>query len=38
LRQIIAEGQKREATTLLRAVKLYLDKRLDVYWGTVKEV
>jgi formyltetrahydrofolate deformylase len=38
LRQIIAQGQKLEATTLLRAVKLYLDKRLDVYWGTVKEV
>jgi formyltetrahydrofolate deformylase len=38
LRQIIDAGQKLEATTLLRAVKLYLDKRLDVYWGTVKEV
>jgi formyltetrahydrofolate deformylase len=38
LRQIIDEGQKLEAKTLLRAVKLYLDKRLDVYWGTVKEV
>jgi hypothetical protein len=38
LKEIVAEGQKLEATTLLRAVKLYLDKRLDVYWGTVKEV
>ncbi|HVV01268.1 MAG TPA: formyltetrahydrofolate deformylase [Verrucomicrobiae bacterium] len=38
LRHIIAEGQKREAATLLRAVKLYLEKRLDVYWGTVKEI
>ena len=38
LRQIVATGQKLEATTLLKAVKLYLQKRLDVYWGIVKEV
>jgi formyltetrahydrofolate deformylase len=38
LKEIVNEGQRREAATLLRAVKLYLDKRLDVYWGTVKEV
>ncbi len=38
LKQIIAAGQKIEAATLLKAVKLYLDKRLDVYWGVVKEV
>ena len=38
LKQIVAAGQKLEAATLLKAVKLYLDKRLDVYWGTVKEV
>ncbi len=38
LKEIIAEGQKLEASTLLKAVKLFLDKRLDVYWGTVKEV
>jgi formyltetrahydrofolate deformylase len=38
LKEIVAEGQKLEATTLLKAVKLYLDKRLDVYWGVVKEV
>jgi formyltetrahydrofolate deformylase len=38
LKQIVAEGQKLEAATLLRAVKLYLDKRLDVFWGVVKEV
>ncbi len=37
-KEIIAEGQKLEAATLLKAVKLYLNKRLDVYWGTVKEV
>ena len=38
LKQIVAEGQKREAKVLVRAVKLYLTKRLDVYWGTVKQV
>ena len=38
LKEIIAAGQKLEGKTLLRAVKLYLDKRLDVYWGVVKEV
>ena len=38
LKQIIAAGQKLEASTLLKAVKLYLDKRLDVHWGIVKEV
>ena len=38
LRQIVADGQKLEAATLLKAIKLYLDKRLDVYWGIVKEV
>jgi formyltetrahydrofolate deformylase len=38
LRQIVAAGQKLEAATLFRAVKLYLDKRLDAHWGIVKEV
>lgn len=38
LKEIVAAGQKREATALLRAVKLYLNKRLDVFWGVVKEV
>lgn len=38
LKEIVAAGQKLEAETLLRALKLYLDQRLDVYWGTVKEV
>jgi formyltetrahydrofolate deformylase len=38
LAQIVAAGQKLEARTLVRAVKLYLEKRLDVYWGVVKEV
>jgi formyltetrahydrofolate deformylase len=38
LKEIIANGQKLEASTLLKAVNLYLNKRLDVYWGIVKEV
>jgi formyltetrahydrofolate deformylase len=38
LKDIVATGQKLEARTLLKALKLYLDKRLDVYWGVVKEV
>ena len=38
LKQIVAAGQKLEAATLLKAVKLYLDKRLNVHWGIVKEV
>lgn len=38
LKEIISAGQKLEAKTLLKAVKLYLDKRLDVYWGVVNEV
>jgi len=38
LKEIIAAGQKEEAKTLVKAVKLYLGKRLDVYWGVVREV
>jgi formyltetrahydrofolate deformylase len=38
LKEITAAGQRIEARTLLKAVKLYLAKRLDVYWGVVKEV
>jgi len=38
LKQIVETGQKLEARVLLKAVKLYLSKRLDVYWGTVKQV
>ena len=33
-----ARGQRLEATVLVKAVKLYLGKHLDVYWGVVKEV
>ena len=38
LKEIVARGQKIEARTLVKAVKLYLGKRLDVYWGVVREV
>ncbi len=38
LKDIIAAGQKEEAKVLVKAVKLYLGKRLDVYWGVVREV
>ncbi|HEU6447078.1 MAG TPA: formyltetrahydrofolate deformylase [Verrucomicrobiae bacterium] len=38
LKEIVARGQKLESDVLVKAVKLYLGKRLDVYWGVVKEV
>jgi len=38
LKEIVALGQKLEEDVLVQAVKLYLGKRLDVYWGVVKEV
>src|SRR5262249_44186695 len=38
LSKIVSRGQQLEAVTLLKAVKLYLSRRLDVYWGIVKEV
>jgi formyltetrahydrofolate deformylase len=38
LAQIVETGQKLEAKVLLKAVKSYLSKHLDVYWGTVNEV
>jgi formyltetrahydrofolate deformylase len=38
LNEIVAAGQKLESKTLSKAVSLYLAKRLDVYWGTVKQV
>jgi formyltetrahydrofolate deformylase len=38
LKQIIASGQKLEARTLLKAIKLYLENRLDVFWGVVQEI
>jgi len=38
LKDIVARGRQLEAGVLVKAVKLYLGKRLDVYWGVVKEV
>jgi formyltetrahydrofolate deformylase len=38
LPEIIARGQRLEAKTLVKAVKLYLGNRLDVHWGVVKEL
>lgn len=38
LKEIVATGQKLESKTLVKAVKLYLTKKLDVFWGVVKEV
>jgi formyltetrahydrofolate deformylase len=38
LKEIVAAGQALEAGVLLKAIKLYLAKRLDVYWGIVKQV
>jgi len=38
LKEIVKAGQRLEARVLLKAVKLYLAKRLDVYWGIVKQV
>jgi formyltetrahydrofolate deformylase len=37
-KELITRGQQLEAEVLVKAVKLYLGKRLDVYWGVVKEV
>jgi len=38
LKDLITAGQKQEAKVLVNAVKLYLGKQLDVYWGVVREV
>jgi formyltetrahydrofolate deformylase len=38
LKQIVQAGQRLETRVLIKAVKLYLAKRLDVYWGVVKQV
>ncbi len=38
LKQIVAAGQRLETRVLVRAVSLFLRKRLDVYWGIVKQV
>lgn len=38
LKEIMDQGQKLEAKTLLKGVQLYLTKQLDVHWGKVKWV
>ncbi len=38
LKDIMAAGQKLEARVLLKAVKRFLERRLDVHWGIVNEV
>jgi formyltetrahydrofolate deformylase len=38
LKDIVAAGQSLETGVLIKAIKLYLTKRLDVYWGIVKQV
>ncbi|HOW64266.1 MAG TPA: formyltetrahydrofolate deformylase [Candidatus Paceibacterota bacterium] len=38
LKEIIAAGQRLETKVLVDAVRLYLSKRLDVYWGIVKQI
>ncbi len=38
LKDMVAQGQKLEAAVLVKAVRLYLTRRLDVHWGVVKEV
>jgi len=38
LKEIVEAGQKLEAQVLLKAVKRFLARRLDVHWGIVKEV
>lgn len=38
LKEIVTAGQRLEARVLVKAIRLYLTKRLDVYWGIVKEV
>jgi formyltetrahydrofolate deformylase len=38
LRDLITAGQKLEAKVLVKAVRLYINRQLDVYWGVVKQV
>ena len=38
LKEIVARGQELESKVLLRALKLFLARKLDVYWGVVIEV
>ena len=38
MKEIVARGQQLETRVLVKAVRLYLSKRLDVYWGIVKQI
>lgn len=38
LKDIVARGQAIETRVLVKAVQLFLSKKLDVYWGIVKQV
>lgn len=38
MKEIVSAGQELEAKVLVKAVKLFLSRRLDVYWGTVKQL
>lgn len=38
LKDIVQAGQALESKVLVRALKLYLAKKLDVFWGVVKEL
>ena len=38
LKDIVTAGPRLEARVLVRAVRLFLARRLDVHWGVVKEV
>jgi formyltetrahydrofolate deformylase len=38
LKDIVAAGQRMESKVLAKAVRLFLSKKLDVYWGKAREV
>jgi formyltetrahydrofolate deformylase len=38
LKEMVQAGQKLESSVLLKAVRLCLTRRLDIYWGVVKGV
>ena len=38
LKEIVARGQQLESRVLVKAVRLYLSRRLDIYWGIVKQI
>lgn len=38
LKDVVRAGQAQERVVLLKAIKAYLTKRLDVYWGKVREI